>query len=176
MAGSWWTFDGSKRLGLCGHKVPNAPGNTICYTKRVTRAVIIYFLTLIPAFAWEANSGRICELVHAGEQADVRVTYDPAIAEYAIEITPQSFWFTGPEFAIRFVGPRGLTISTRRHEITGGGATLTVRDRGFGNVLDGIEFNRTASAILGDQVVTIDLDGAAPAVREFRACTMAVSA
>jgi hypothetical protein len=71
---------------------------------------------------------------------------------------------------MRFDGPRGNTITTDQHVISGGGATVTVTDRGFGNVLNGLEYNRIATALLGDRAVAVSLDGAAPAVREFRAC------
>lgn len=143
--------------------------------KPMLRALAILLLTTTPALAWQARSGAICELTHEGEAAQVRVTYDPAIPEYAIEITPDRPWAPGPVFSMHFDGPRDLTISTTRHVISGGGATLTVRDSGFGNVLDGLEFNDTAIALLGDQVVAIPLDDAAPAVREFRTCTMGAS-
>ena len=136
------------------------------------RALAILLLTTAPALAWEASSGEVCELTYDGDAAQVRVTYDPAIAEYAIEITPDQPWVPAPIFSMRFDGPRDLTISTTRHVLSGGGATLTVRDRGFGNVLDGLEFNETAIALLGGQMVAIPLDNAAPAVREFRSCTM----
>ena len=139
------------------------------------RAVAILLLTATPALAWEAKSGQVCELTHAGAAASVRVTYDPAIPEYAIAITPDRPWSPGPVFAMRFDGPRGLTISTDRHQISGTGDTLTVTDRGFGNVLNGLEFNETATALLGDRSVAFALDGAAPAVRAFRACTTGTS-
>ena len=96
------------------------------------RALAVLLLTATPAFAWEANSGRVCELTHEGEAARVRVTYDPAISEYAIAISPDRPWSPGPIFALRFDGPRGLTISTDRHVILGSGTTLTVTDQGFG--------------------------------------------
>lgn len=134
------------------------------------RALAILLLAAAPAFAWEANSGRICALTHQSEAGQVRVTYDPAIGEYAIAITPGLAWVPAPVFAIRFDGPRDLTITTTRHVISGDGTTLTVTDRGFGNVLDGLEFNDTATALLGDQEVVFALDEAGPAVREFRAC------
>jgi hypothetical protein len=51
-----------------------------------------------------------------------------------------------------------------------------VSDRGFGNVLDGLEFNQVALAATGDRVVSIDLDGAAPEVAAFRACITTPSA
>lgn len=141
------------------------------------RAIAVLLLTAplaSPALAWEFRAGAICELTHADEGADVRVTYDPAIPEYAIEIAPARSWSAAPLFAMRFDGPRGLTIMTDRHVMADGGSTLTVRDRGFGNVLDGLEFNDTATALLGDQAVTIPLDGAAPEVRAFRDCASGV--
>ncbi|MHA1553775.1 MAG: excinuclease ABC subunit B [Alphaproteobacteria bacterium] len=140
------------------------------------RVLAVLLLSAAPALAWEAGSGRVCELTHQGEAARVSVTYDPAIGEYAIAITPERPWSPGPIFTIRFDGPRGLTISTDRHAVSGGGATVTVMDRGFGNVLNGLEFNDTATALLGDQAVAFALDGAGPAVRTFRACTTRVSA
>ena len=38
-------------------------------------------------------------------------------------------------------------------------------------MLNGLEFNDTATALLGDRAVAFALDGAGPAVRAFRACT-----
>jgi hypothetical protein len=38
-------------------------------------------------------------------------------------------------------GPRGNMISTSRHALSDDGRTLSVSDRGFGNVLNGLEFN-----------------------------------
>lgn len=140
------------------------------------RALAVLLLTAAPALAWEARSGRVCELVHDGENASVRVTFDPAIPEYSIAITPERPWSHNPIFAMRFDGPRGNTISTDRHVISGGGATLTVTDSGFGNVLNGLEFNHTATALLSDRAVAVPLNGAGPAVRDFRACTSGLSA
>ena len=135
------------------------------------------FLLLIttPALAWETKSGRVCELTHEAEEADVRIIYDPSIAEYAIEITLDRAWSPGPNFAIRFDGPRGRTISTTRHMFQSGGLTLTVKDQGFDNVLNGLEFNETATALLGDQAIIVGLDGAGPAVRAFRSCSTGAS-
>ena len=142
----------------------------VCYTLPMLRALVVLLLTATPALAWEARSGPVCELTHEGDGAHVRVTYDPAIPEYAIAITPDRPWSPAPTFAIRFDGPRGLTISTDRHVIFDGGATLIVRDRGFGNVLNGLEFNDTATALLGDRAIAFALENAGPAVRAFRAC------
>jgi hypothetical protein len=131
------------------------------------RTLAVLLLTTAPALAWEARSGRICELVHEGESASVRVTYDPAIPEYAIAITPGRPWRQGPIFAMRFDGPRGSTITTDRHVVSGDGATLSVTDGGFGNVLNGLEFNHTATALLGDRAVAVPLEGAAPSRSRF---------
>lgn len=69
------------------------------------------------------------------------------------------------------MGPVSNMISTNRHTLSNDDATLTVTDRGFGNVLDGLEFNETATALLGEQAVVLSLEGAASAVQAFRACT-----
>jgi hypothetical protein len=56
------------------------------------------------------------------------------------------------------------------------GRTLTVTDGGFGNVLDGLALNGTATALAGDTVIPFDLAGARPAVEAFRACGVVPSA
>jgi hypothetical protein len=141
------------------------------------RAAAILICTAGPAFAWEARvSGAVCELTNEDNAAQVRLTYDPAIPEYSISITSGQGWSPSPTFAIRFEGPRGLTISTQRQVISGDRATVTVKDSGFGNVLDGLEFNNTATAILGNEAVTFGLENAGPAVRAFRACTAGAGA
>ena len=139
------------------------------------RALAALVLMAAPAQAWEAGSGEVCELSHDGETASVRVTYDPAIRQYAIAISLDRPWSPAPLFAMRFDGPRSLTITTDRHVLSDGGTTLTVTDRGFGNVLNGLEFNLTATALLGTRAVAVSLEGAAPAVQAFRACADAVS-
>ncbi|MEO1532112.1 MAG: hypothetical protein AAFU72_08085 [Pseudomonadota bacterium] len=103
------------------------------------------------------------------------VTYDPRVPEYAIALRRDVPWPKDALFAIRFDGPRGLTISTSRHQLSEGGTVLTVTDRGFGNVLDGLQFNDTATALTGSAALSVSLDGAAPAVEAFRACTTASS-
>jgi len=131
----------------------------------------------LPAAAWEFRAGPVCEMTHAEPAAQVRVTFDPAIGLYAIAITLDRPWPSAPVFAIRF-DPNGPAISTGRHVLSDDGRTLTVTDSGFGNVLDGLQFNRTATAFVGAMSVTIPLDGpapAAPAVAQFRACPAAPS-
>ncbi len=127
----------------------------------------------LPAHAWEFTPVPVCTLKHETDAVSVRVTHDPQAAEpYAIEITRPLPWPSSDGFAVRFDGPLGMTITTDRHSLSNGGTTLTVTDRGFGNVLDGIEFNRTATAIAGDAAVAIPLDGAASPMQAFRACLL----
>ncbi|MEO0624574.1 MAG: hypothetical protein AAFU49_05345 [Pseudomonadota bacterium] len=103
------------------------------------------------------------------------MTYDPRSLDYAIALKRAVPWPDDPAFAIRFDGPRGLTISTSRHQLSEGRTVLTVTDRGFGNVLDGLQFNDTATALTGSAALSVSLDGAAPKVEAFRACTKASS-
>ena len=49
--------------------------------------------------------------------------------ELKVAITPSKAWRRYPVFAIRFEGPRSLTISTGRHVISDGGATLSADGR-----------------------------------------------
>lgn len=143
---------------------------------RMMRILAVLLLTTAPALAWEAKSGRLCELTYDGADVSVRVTYDPAIPEYSIAVTSQSRWPNDPIFAMRFDGPQGNTITTNRQVISPDGTTVTVTDSGFGNVLNGLEFNQTATALLGDRAVAVPLDDAAPAVRAFRACASGLNA
>lgn len=144
----------------------------------MTRLIALLLLIATPASAegWTAAFGAVCELSYQADDVSVLVTYDPSIPEYAIALTPDGPWRNAPIFSIRFDGAQGRTITTDRHEVSEDGATLTVRDRGFGNVLDGIEFNETAFALLGNRSVAVPLQGAAPAVQAFRSCTAGVSA
>jgi hypothetical protein len=138
-------------------------------------ACLVLLLAATAAPAWEARMGAVCELTHDEAGGDVRVTYDPAVPEYTITIRrAEGAWPEGPIFVIRFDGGRALTIQTDRHALSEGGTALTVTDRGFGNVLDGLQFNETATALLGDTALPFSLTGpepAAPAVEEFRRCT-----
>jgi hypothetical protein len=146
-------------------------------TRSLHLAPLALFASLSTAHGWEAGvDGGLCTLDHAGTDAEVRLTYDPSLPEYTIAIRVAEPWPEAPVFAMRFEGPRGNMISTARHVLSDEGLTLSVSDRGFGNVLDGLEFNQVALAATGDRVVSIDLDGAAPEVAEFRACITAPSA
>jgi hypothetical protein len=129
-----------------------------------------------PAFGWTFSSNPLCTLTHDAGRVRVVVTHDPAIQEYAIALTlAEATWPQAPAFGIQFGGGRELSIGTDRHVLSDGDRTLSVRDSGFGNVLDGMEFNTTARAIAGAAVagsvaIDIPLQGAAEPVRAFRAC------
>ena len=139
-------------------------------------AALILALIPLPATAWEFFPGSVCRLTHATPEASVELTYDPAGPLYTITVSrPGAPFPPAPVFAMRFDGPRGLTISTTRHTAPDGDPTrLRVTDTGFGNVLDGLQFNRTATALIGGQEVGFRLDGAADPVAAFRACAEAV--
>lgn len=137
---------------------------------------LIALATATPAFGWEFSPTPVCTLSDRTAEASISVTYDPRQSEpYAISVSRQMPWPDGAIFAFVFEGSRSLTITTNRHSLSENGRTLTVTDRGFGNVLDGLEFNRTATALLQDIAVAFPLDGAAPEVQAFRACADAPS-
>ncbi len=138
------------------------------------RLVIFFSLLASPLAAWEFSPSPVCTLTHNEGAAELRVTFDPRQPEpYAITVTHPTSWAASDLFAMRFDGPSGLTISTGRHRTSADGRALTVRDRGFGNVLDGLEFNMTAKAISGASDISFSLEGAAPEVQKFRACVEA---
>ena len=129
----------------------------------------VLLLLTTPAHAWEFSPTPICTLTHSEAAMDVKLTYDHATGLYAIALTQPQAWPNAPAFSIRFDGARPNTISTTRHVTDG--ATLTVTDQGFGNVLDGLEFNSTATAFTNTSAASVSLEGAAAPVQRFRACT-----
>ena len=135
--------------------------------------ILSLMLLAAPAHAWEFSPTPICTLSHAERGAEVTVTYDHATSLYAIAVASNDGWPTAPAFSIRFDGARPNTISTTRHQT--GANTLTVTDSGFGNVLDGLEFNSIATAFTQTAAVTVSLEGAAGPVQQFRACTSAIT-
>ena len=123
------------------------------------------------ALAWEFSPSPLCTLSHQSDGAHVQVTYDPRIPEYRMLLTLQKgSWALSKTFGVAFHGDRPLTIGTDRHEIDDG--TLTVSDTGFGNVLNGLEFNQVAIAFTTSQSIELSLTGAAPEVRKFRSCAV----
>ena len=135
----------------------------------VMRILIALAVLATPATAWEFTASPVCTVTHETPDGDLTLTYDPRQPEpYAIAVTSAVPWPNAPVFGMRFDGPRALTITTDRQTLDG--QTLTVRDQGFGNVLNGLEFNETATALLGDTALSFPLDDAAPEIQRFRAC------
>lgn len=132
---------------------------------------ILFALLATPAAAWQAGvDGALCTLTHVEGDAQVRLTFDPSVPLYTIAVSGAEPWPTAPGFSMTFEGPRPNTIRTDRHILSLDRGTLSVSDRGFGNVLDGLQFNTTALAVSGAAVVEVSLDGAAAEVEAFRAC------
>ena len=135
----------------------------------------LLLLAASPTFAWEATIGPICTLTHNTPTASVELTYDPAAPLYTITITRKDApWPDAPIFEMIFDGPNALSITTDRHVLSDNNKALTVEDQGFGNVLDGLHFNETATASSGRAQIEVPLDGAAPAVQAFRDCPPSV--
>lgn len=128
-----------------------------------------------PAAAWEFTPGTPCLLTHDAGSVQVELTYDPTAPLYTISITRDVPFQPSPSFVMRFIGPFGLSIGTDQHRLSNEGRTVTVADVGFGNVLNGMQFNTAVSASLGGQSITLPLNGAADPVAAFRACDVVPS-
>jgi hypothetical protein len=135
------------------------------------RTVLALALLASPAAAWEFAATPICTLTDTSDAGEITVTYDASITEYTITVTlPDGTWPTAQTFAMAFAGGRPISIQTDRYTLSADGRSLTVKDRGFGNVLNGLEFNTRAYAVLGDTTMGITLDGIGPAISAFRDC------
>jgi len=135
------------------------------------RILLALLLTTTQAAAWQAGSdGLLCTLTHAENGTEVLLTYDPSGPLYTITVTGPAAWDANPVFGIAFLGGREMTITTDRHTLSEDGRALTVSDRGFGNVLDGLSYNRTAVMVSGDTLLPVSLAGAAPEAEIFRNC------
>lgn len=141
------------------------------------RALIALLVLTTPAAAWNFTATPVCTLSHDTPELAVTVTYDPSErAPYSITLRRPDPWPRTETFGLRFEGPAALTIGTGRHRLSPDGRALTVTDTGFGNVLDGLSYNTTATAIAGEVAVPFDLTDAHPAVEAFRACIVLPSA
>ena len=125
-----------------------------------------------PATAWEFSDVPVCTLTHTNEDGALKLTYDASLPEYTITLTlAEGTWPTdAPAFAMAFAGARNIGIQTDQHVLSPDGRSLTVTDTGFGNVLDGLEFNLRAYASAGETTVGFNLTDIGPAIRAFRAC------
>ena len=139
------------------------------------RHVLILLLFTTPASAWQTGAeGRVCTLEHATADIALRLTHDPVTPLYSIALSRAAPWSDAAFFAIRFEGPHPNEIGTARHVLSEDARSLSVTDRGFSNVLDGMQFNDSFTAVIGDQTVTVSLAGAAEPVAIFRECRAAV--
>ncbi|MFK7746480.1 MAG: hypothetical protein AB8B47_15610 [Roseobacter sp.] len=134
------------------------------------KPLVALALLASPAAAWEFTPGLPCLLTHTEAGAKIELTYDPTQPLYSVTVERTAPWPGAPIFAMQFEGPSGLTISTDRHTIRRDGRAVRAADTGFGNVLNGLQFNDTVTAILGDTAVSFSLEGAAEPVAAFRLC------
>ena len=134
-------------------------------------------LLLLPTslHAWEFTPGLPCRLSHATAEATIELTYDPTQPLYTVTVTRSAPWPQSDAFQMQFDGPRALRIGTDRHQLSEDGRALTVADVGFGNVLDGLQFNTTTTAIAGETSITFPLNGIAQPLAAFRACPVPLS-
>lgn len=131
---------------------------------------ILMILTPLPALAWEAGRmGAICTL--SDGSGNVVLTHDPSGPVYTITARRADPWPEAAIFGMTFLGQNGLTITTDRHLRAPDGLSITVTDRGFGNLLAGMRGNDTATLFAGPARMTVSLAGAAPAIAIFEACT-----
>jgi hypothetical protein len=141
------------------------------------RPLFALILLTSPAMAWTFTPTPVCTIAEDTPDLSIRITFDPSqLQPYAITLTRRDPWPVTETFGLRFDGPAALTIGTSRHRLSPDGLSLTVTDTGFGNVLDGLALNSTASALAGSTETPFDLTGAGPAVEAFRACGVVPSA
>ncbi|SEQ01044.1 hypothetical protein SAMN05428995_102302 [Loktanella sp. DSM 29012] len=134
-------------------------------------AAILLTCAAQSAAAWTFKADPICKMIQPTGGGSITVTYDPATGEYAMMLTlVTDHWVPSDRLTMAFIGARPFQISTDRHFLSDNDTRLTVTDTGFGNVLDGLQFNDVAQVRSGDQTMTIPLAGAAEAVAAFRNC------
>jgi len=135
------------------------------------RIALAFLMLASPAAAWEFSASPICTLTKTTPEGTITVTYDASLPEYAVAITlPEGTWPDAPLFGMAFTDDRPVNIQTNRHERIDAGRTIIAKDRGFGNVLAGLEFNSRAYAIAGDVTVGFSLDGIKGPITDFRNC------
>ena len=135
------------------------------------RIILALACLATPATAWEFTPSPICTLTDSSDAATITVTYDASLPEYSVTLTlPDGSWADDTRFVMTFAGNRPGQIRTDRHQISPDGRSLRVTDSGFGNVLDGLEFNQRLYATTGTTTLGLSLDGIGPAMRAFRAC------
>jgi len=134
-------------------------------------APLAVLLLTAPAHAWQAGQdGAICTLSHSEAGVDIVLTHDPSMPLYTITATGPLPLDAAPVFSIAFLGGEEIVISTDRHTLSADGRAISVADRGFGNVLNGLSRNTSASFVIGGTTLSVSLEGAAPEVAAFEAC------
>lgn len=131
---------------------------------------LLLLVSALPVQAWEFFPGTPCRLTHETSEVSVELTYDPTVPVYSISLTQPIAFAPAHIFSMQFQGRAPIGISTGQHQISNAGRTLTVVDSGFGNVLNGLQFNDRVTATLDDQNITIPLTGAYDPVAAFREC------
>lgn len=137
--------------------------------RRLLALMTVLFLLPAGASAWTFSPDPICTIAETQDGLAVEVTFDPGTGLYALHLTRPVGWPDTPVLTLRFdQGMGDLTISTDRHRVEGN--RLTVTDRGFGNVLRGLEFFGRAIVTMEGLTLAFDTSDATPAVTAFRAC------
>ena len=135
------------------------------------RLALAFTLLASPVAAWDFSPSPICTLIKVTDMGEMVVTYDAALPEYTITLTlGDGKWPDASVFGMAFDGGQAIAIQTDRHILSADRRSLTVKDRGFGNVLNGLEFNTFAMGAAGDTFLAMPLAGIGPAIRAFRDC------
>lgn len=137
-------------------------------------ACLISCIGATSAAAWAFEETDICTVSHVSPELSVVLTYDPAAVVYTITLSrPVVTWPQSESFRLRFDGARPLIIGTDRHQLSEDRHSISVSDSGFGNVLDGIQFNDAMIALVGDDEISLSTADADAAMQAFRACPTA---
>ncbi|MEM9855542.1 MAG: hypothetical protein AAF841_14010 [Pseudomonadota bacterium] len=136
--------------------------------------IFLFCLIASPLHAWDFSPGAPCLLSDEQDGLKIELTHDPVAPLYSITLTRQVPWPQAPVFSIAF--SQGPTISTNRHTLSGDGLSLTVEDRGFGNVIAGMVAGGSAQARLGNVTESFSLRDAAEPALDFNACAPSASA
>ena len=149
-------------------RAASALGST--QTRAALALSVVCGLAAPPALAWTFTPGRPCLLTQETATLSVVLTYDPSAPLYTIALSRADPFPAAPVFELSFRGGMDLRIGTDRHVLSDGARTLTVTDTGFGNVLNGIGFNTTMTAYIGDESIEVPLAGSDAPLAAFRAC------
>jgi hypothetical protein len=138
------------------------------------RALLILSLTLIAgsARAWDFAATPLCTLADRTDRQATVLQFDPGADQpWSITMTLQDgTWPAAPGLTMAFLGGQELVIGTDRHILSDGARSVTVRDRGFDNVIAGLAQNQVAIATMGDRVMEIPLAGIAGPLQQFLDC------